>query len=89
MASWESVTFAPDYATFVTTGQDGAVKLWDAATQRLLGSVLPLGPNQRVLASFLAADRLLIYSDTGDLFGLPRRRVRCDVPTNAIARSSL
>ena len=51
----ESVTFAPDYATFITTGQDGAVKLWDAATQRLLGSVLPLGPNHRVRASFLAA----------------------------------
>ena len=30
----ESVTFAPDYASFVTTGRDGAVKLWDAATQR-------------------------------------------------------
>ncbi len=28
----ESVTFAPDLATFVTTGQDGAVKLWDTET---------------------------------------------------------
>jgi len=63
----ESVTFAPDYATFVTTGVDGAVKLWDAATHDLLGSVLPLGPNHRVRASFLAADRVLIVYDTGEI----------------------
>jgi WD40 repeat protein len=50
----ESVTFAPDYATFVTTGRGGTVKLWDAATQRLLGSVVPFGPNHRVRVSFLA-----------------------------------
>ncbi len=30
----ESITFAPDYASFVTTGEDGAVKLWDTATWR-------------------------------------------------------
>ena len=64
----ESITFAPDYASFVTTGQDGAVKLWDAATQQLLASVLPLGPNNRVRASFLAADRVLIVYDTGEIF---------------------
>ena len=64
----ESVTFAPDYASFVTTGRDGAVKLWDAATQQLLGFVLPLGPNHRVRASFLAADRVLIVYDTGEIF---------------------
>jgi WD40 repeat protein len=64
----ESVTFAPDYATFVTTGQDGVVALWDAATQKFLGSVLPLGPNHRVRASFLAADRVLIVYDTGEIF---------------------
>ena len=64
----ESVTFAPDYASFVTTGRDGAVKLWDAATHQLLGSVLPLGPNHRVRASFLAPDRMLIVYDTGEIF---------------------
>ncbi|MGH9271917.1 MAG: hypothetical protein ACRDZ2_11650, partial [Ilumatobacteraceae bacterium] len=64
----ESITFAPNYATFVTTGRDGAVKLWDAATQQLLGSILPLGPNRRVRASFLAADRVLIVYDTGEIF---------------------
>ena len=30
----ESVTFAPDAASFVTTGLDGVVKLWDTETQR-------------------------------------------------------
>jgi WD40 repeat protein len=64
----ESVTFAPDYATFVTTGQDGVVALWDAATQKFLGSVLPLGPSRRVRASFVAADRVLIVYDTGEIF---------------------
>jgi WD40 repeat protein/class 3 adenylate cyclase len=64
----ESLTFAPGEATFVTTGIDGAVKLWDTATLDLLGSVLPLGPNHRVRASFLAADRLLIVYDTGEIF---------------------
>ena len=63
----ESVTFAPDKATFITTGRDGAVELWDTA-YHLLGSVLPLGPNHRVRASFLAADRLLLVYDTGEIF---------------------
>ena len=43
------------------------MKLWDAATQHLLGSVLPLGPNHRVRASFLAGDRVLIVYDTGEI----------------------
>ena len=64
----ESITFAPDLATFVTTGRDGAVKLWDTETQELLGSVLPLGPNHRVRASFVDAGRLLIFYDTGEIF---------------------
>ena len=64
----ESITFAPDLATFVTTGRDGAVKLWDTETQDLLGSVLPLGPNHRVRASFIDAARLLIFYDTGEIF---------------------
>ncbi len=63
----ESVTFAPDYTSFVTTGRDGAIKLWDAITQDLLGSVSPLGPNHRVRASFLGADRVLIVYDTGEV----------------------
>jgi WD40 repeat protein len=40
----ESVAFAPDGATFITTGQDGAVYLWDAATQHQLGSMMPQYP---------------------------------------------
>ena len=69
----ESVTFAPDYATFVTTGRDGAVKLWDMASHELLDSVLPLGPNHRVRASFLATDRVLIFYDTGEIFEWDQR----------------
>ena len=63
----ESVTLAPDLATFVTTGQDGVVKLRDTATQEPLGSVLPLGPNHRVRASFIDAERVLIVYDTGEI----------------------
>ena len=62
----ESVTFAPDCATFVTTGQDGAVYLWDTATQHLLGSITPLGTH-RVRASFLAADRVMLVYGTGEI----------------------
>jgi WD40 repeat protein len=63
----ESITFAPDYASFVTTGDDGAVKLWDAATQRLLGSILPLGANHRVRASYRADGQVLIVGDKGEI----------------------
>ena len=52
----------------MTTGRDGAVKLWDTETHDLLGSVLPLGPNHRVRASFIDAARLLIFYDTGEIF---------------------
>ena len=63
----ESVTFAPDRATFVTTGRDGAVKLWASASQELLGSILPLGPDG-VRASFPAPDRVVLAFDTGQIF---------------------
>jgi WD40 repeat protein/DNA-binding SARP family transcriptional activator len=63
----ESVTFAPDGATFVTTGQDGALKLWDTATWRVLDTVEPFGANHRIRASFLARDRLMIVDDTGQI----------------------
>jgi WD40 repeat protein len=64
----ESITFAPDGARFVTTGIDGAVKLWDKETLQPLGSVMPLGPNHRVRASFLADNRVLIVYGTGEIF---------------------
>jgi WD40 repeat protein len=63
----ESVTFSPDTASFVTTGIDGVVKLWDTATHSVLGSFTPFGPNHRVRASFVAADRVLIVDDTGKI----------------------
>jgi WD40 repeat protein len=63
----ESVTFAPDMASFVTTGLDGVVKLWDAATYEILGSFTPIGPNHRVRASFVADDRVMIVDDTGQV----------------------
>jgi len=64
----ESITFAPDRATVFTTGRDGAVKLWDATSYELLGSIMPLGPNRRVRASFAADDRVLLAFDTGQIF---------------------
>jgi WD40 repeat protein len=63
-----SVSFAPDEATFVTTGADGAVKLWETETQRPLGSVEPLGANRFVKATFVDAARVLIYYNTGEIF---------------------
>ena len=43
------------------------MKLWDAETWRLLDTFLPLGPNHRVRASFLAPDRVMIVDDTGEI----------------------
>jgi WD40 repeat protein/class 3 adenylate cyclase len=63
----ESVTFAPDKASFITTGQDGAVKVWDAATWRVLQTIVPFGENHRVRASFLAPDRVMMVDDTGEI----------------------
>lgn len=63
----ESVSFAPDGATFVTTGRDDEVKLWDRS-RRLLGSVRLSAQNLRLRASFLAADRVLIFDDTGQIY---------------------
>ena len=65
----ESVTFAPDLATFVTTGRDGAVKLWDTETQR----PPRLRPARwgRTIASGRRSStptRLLIVYDTGEIF---------------------
>jgi WD40 repeat protein len=64
----ESVTFSPDGTTFVTTGRDGSVKLWDRATQRLIGSVELSSQNIRLRASFLSAERLLIFDDRGHVY---------------------
>jgi WD40 repeat protein len=62
----ESVAFAPDVATFITTGQDGAAYLWDSETQQELGSMAPLGAN-RVRARFLADDWVMFVYGTGDI----------------------
>jgi WD40 repeat protein len=64
----ESVSFSPDVQTFVTTGRDGAVRLWTTATHQLLDEMQPLGPNKLVRARFVASDRLLISYSTGELF---------------------
>jgi WD40 repeat protein len=61
----ESVAVSPDHDTFVTTGRDGAVKLWDKSDQ-LIVTLLPFG-NARVRASFLAPDRVMLVSDRGDV----------------------
>jgi WD40 repeat protein len=62
----ESITFAPDYSTFVTTAQDGEVKLWDMASKHLLGYFRPAG-DHRVRALFLEADRVLLVDNTGEI----------------------
>ena len=62
----ESEAFAPDGATFITTGQDGAVYLWDAETQHRLGSMTPLGPI-RVRARYLADDQVMLVYGTGEI----------------------
>jgi WD40 repeat protein len=64
----ESITFAPDEATFVTTGRDGETKLWDRASLRLLGSVRLAAQDRRLRASFLTADRVLIFDDVGQIY---------------------
>jgi WD40 repeat protein len=63
------ISFAPDEATFVTSGSDGTVKLWDNRTHQLLGAVQPLGPNLPfVKATFIDEDKVLIYYPTGEIF---------------------
>jgi WD40 repeat protein len=64
----ESITFAPDDATFVTAGRDGEVKLWELASQRPLGSVRLSHQNLRLRASFVGSDRLLIFDDKGQIY---------------------
>jgi WD40 repeat protein len=62
------ISFAPDEATYVTSGSDGSVKLWDTGTLRPLGSVQPLGADRVVRATFVDETRVLIYYDTGEIF---------------------
>jgi WD40 repeat protein len=64
----ESISFAPDVATFVTAGRDGAIKLWDTKTRALLGAVQPLGENRIVRAWFVGPGKVLIAYATGELF---------------------
>jgi WD40 repeat protein/DNA-binding SARP family transcriptional activator len=64
----ESLSFAPDGATFVSAGWDGAVRLWDTGTQQLLGAVQPLGANRVVTAKFIGPTTVLIADTTGQLF---------------------
>ena len=63
----DNISFAPDLDTFVTSGTDGAIKLWDTKTQQLLGSVQPLGANQPVKAWFTGPNRVLIAYASGDV----------------------
>ncbi len=63
----ESVAIAPDGKTFITTGADGAVYLWDISTQQLLGAMAPLGPDQRARARFLSDDRVMLVYATGEI----------------------
>ena len=57
-----------DLGTFITSGTDGAIKLWETKTQQLLGAVEPLGANQPVKAWFTGASHALIAYASGELF---------------------
>jgi WD40 repeat protein/DNA-binding SARP family transcriptional activator len=85
----ESITFAPDGATFVTTGQDGTVKLWDKATWRVLDTIEPFGANHRVRASFVAPNRLLIVDDTGGILEWDPRPDRWEAYACSVAGRNL
>jgi WD40 repeat protein len=63
-----SISFAPDSSTFVTAGNDGAIKLWDTKSGRPLGAVRPLGANRTANAWFIGTSRVLIAYSTGELF---------------------
>ena len=64
----DNISFAPDLGTFVTSGTDGAIKLWETKTQQLLGAVEPLGANQPVVAWFTGPGEVLMAYASGELF---------------------
>ena len=66
--AWSSASLAPDVDTFVTSGRDGTIKLWDTTTLQLLGSVQPLGAKRMVHAWFIGPGRVLIAYSTGEMF---------------------
>jgi WD40 repeat protein len=61
-----SVTFSPDGRTLATSDNEGAVVLWDVASQQAIGPALPGLPDAPTTARF-APDgaRLFALSDAG------------------------
>jgi WD40 repeat protein len=83
----ESVTFAPDYSTFLTTARNGQVKVWDMTTHQVLASLLPFGEH-RVRGAYLAADRVLLVDDRGKFLEWdPRPDAWVDYACNVAGRN--
>jgi DNA-binding SARP family transcriptional activator/WD40 repeat protein/energy-coupling factor transporter ATP-binding protein EcfA2 len=59
-----SIHFAPDSRTVVTTGDNGVVQLWDAATGALLQTLV--GHGGRVVASAFSHDGRTLFTDALD-----------------------
>ena len=76
------MAFSPDGRTLATSDNDGAVALWDVASQQPIGSPLPGLPDAWTTARF-APDgaRLFAVSDTG-------RAIRWEVDPEAWLRAA-
>ncbi len=56
------VAYAPDGSTFVSSGFDGRVNVWDGRTGEPLASVLPGRPNVRAFVEFLPDGHTVLVS---------------------------
>jgi WD40 repeat protein len=61
----QRVAYAPDGRTFVSSGNDGQVKLWDGRTGQLLATIAPGTPNVWASVEFLP-DRHTVAVTTRD-----------------------